>query len=276
MQLPRLARRAGAQLIHHPLPARAPTGGLPQVITVHDLAFERLPACFDLAFRRYAHLTHRAAARGAEAVVCVSETTAADARELWAVPAQKIVVARHGPGQELPLRGRGVEPPHFLYVGDGEPRKNLDVLLEAYGRYRESSPAPLELVLAGAARADLTGVRVVVDPDPERLGELLLDAAALVHPSLYEGFGLTPLEAMRLGTPVIAARSPGVVEVCADAVRYVPPSDAEAWAIAMRELAAEPALRRQLAGSGRRRAAEFSWSESARRHREAYSLALAR
>ena len=99
---------------------------------------------------------------------------------------------------------------------------------------------------------------------------------ALLHPSLYEGFGLTALEAMSAGTPVLAADSPGVREVCAEAARYVDPRDPPSFAAAIAELAAAPALRHELAACGRRRVTAFSWARCARAHVDAYSLALAR
>ena len=115
---------------------------------------------------------------------------------------------------------------HFLYIGDDEPRKNLALLLDAHARYRAAAgAAALELVLAGRARPPRQpGVRTEPAPD---LPALLAGAAALVHPALHEGFGLTPLEAMHAGVPVIAARSPGLAETCAGAALYVDPYDAE-------------------------------------------------
>lgn len=273
VELPRLAKQLDADVIHHPLPALSRSAAVPQVITVHDLAFERARKQFDLRFRTYAHFTHRAAARDAEAVICVSETTARDVREIWRVPDERIIVARHGPGQQLP-NAPGRRLTHFLYVGDDEPRKNLGALLDAYLRYRDTTPDPLELVLAGSADADAPGVRVEHHPDAKRLAELLAGAAALVHPSLYEGFGLTVLEAMRAGVPVIASRS--VEELCGDAARYADPKHPDAFAEAMSEVAAGPSLRAALWQRGRRRAGMFSWDASARAHRAAYSLALSR
>jgi len=263
VELPRLAREHRAEVIHHPLPAltRRPRGAR-VVITVHDLAFERLPEMFDARFRRYAQRSHRAAGRLADTLVCVSETTARDVRELWGVPAERIVVARHGPGQELPAVPRADSSQHFLYVGDREPRKDLATLLAAHERYRAQVPDPLPLVLAGAA-GDPVG--------PERLAELYAAAAALVHPSLYEGFGLTLLEAMGAGTPVIAARVAGAVEVCGEAAVWFEPGSVEQLADAMAGIDATDA---ELSAAGRRRAAEFSWAASAQAHRAAYSLAL--
>jgi glycosyltransferase involved in cell wall biosynthesis len=271
VMLPRLARRAAADVIHHPLPAHSPGARVPQVITVHDLAFARLPRHFDRRFRAFATVAHRRAARRADAVVCVSETTAADVRELWGVPADRIVVAAHGPGQELPDPA-AQERSYFLYVGDDEPRKDLATLLEAHHRHRASTSRPAELVVAGAAEIAAPGVRIVRRPDPARLAQLYGGALALVHPALYEGFGMTPLEAMRMGTPVIAAAAPGVSEVCGDAARYVEPRDPGALAAAMAELASSPERRRELVERGRRRAARYSWEASARRHLDAYSL----
>jgi glycosyltransferase involved in cell wall biosynthesis len=264
VELPRLARRTGASLIHHPLPTRSPLTGTPQVITVLDLAFERLPDHFDPRYRAYAHRVHRAAARSAAAVVCISETTAGDVRSLWGVAARRIVVAPLGPGQQLAATAPASEPRLFLYVGDAEPRKNLGVLLAAYAAYRERAERPLQLVLAGAAEAHGPGIRIERAPDGERLAELYGEAAALVHPSLYEGFGLTPLEAMSVGTPVVAARSPGIIEVCGGAVRYADPHDPCSFTAAMVEVRER----------GIERARRFSWARCARRHADAYSLAL--
>jgi len=151
--LPRAARRLGADVIHHPLPAHAALTRAPQVVTVHDVAFEALPDRFDPAWRAIARRSHRAAVGHAGAVVCVSEATAGDAVEMLGADPRRVVVAPHGPGQELPPHPRGEPPAHFLYVGDAEPRKNVDGLLAAYARYREGAGDPLDLVLAGAAAA---------------------------------------------------------------------------------------------------------------------------
>jgi glycosyltransferase involved in cell wall biosynthesis len=266
VELPRRARAAGADVLHHPLPAHSVAATCPQVVTVHDLAYERLPECFDPAYRLYASRAHRRAARRAGAVIAVSETTATDAKARWGIRAERIVVARHGPGQEpdAARRPREDAPRHFLYVGDDEPRKNLGILREAHRRYAErAGDGALPLVLAGIEEL----------PDSERLAQLYSQAAALVHPSLHEGFGLTPLEAMTTGTPVIAARSPGVTEVCGEAVVYIDPRDPEDLAARMAQVAGDAQLRIDLGERGRRRAAEFSWARSARSHVEAYTLA---
>jgi glycosyltransferase involved in cell wall biosynthesis len=275
VELPRWARRLRADLLHHPLPALASRAPCPQVITVHDLAFEAWPGLFAPRFRVWAAHSHRAAGRRARALVCVSQATAADVRARWGIEEERIVVAPHGPGQFGAGAGGAWTGSghHFLYVGDDEPRKNLDVLLEAYRRYR-GRPGPLPLVLAGGAAGSGAGVESVAHPDAGHLGELYAQAAALVHPARHEGFGLTLLEAMYLGVPVVCADSAGAREVCAGAARYVEADDAGALAAELERVARDDALRRELSRLGQERAAEFSWERSARAHIQAYTLAL--
>ncbi|MGH2866206.1 MAG: glycosyltransferase family 4 protein [Solirubrobacteraceae bacterium] len=275
IELPRLARSARAELIHHPLPAYCSTTRLPQVITVHDLAFERLPAKFDRRYRTYARLAHRAAARHAAAVVCVSEATAADVRDRWGIAPERIAVAHHGPGQPLPDYARRT-PTHFLYVGDDEPRKNLTLLLAGYGAYRAAAPEPLELVLAGSAVRSGPGVQTVSAPSAAQLAALYTGAAALVHPAALEGFGLTVLEAMSLATPVIAVDTPAAREVCGAGAEYLAAGSPDALAQALTRLAGDASAQRDLGRRGRERATQFSWAASAHRHLEAYSCALTR
>ncbi len=278
VELPRRARKAAADVLHHPLPALAARSPCAQVVTVHDLAFERLPELFAPGFRRYASLTHRLAARGAQAVVCVSQTTRRDALARWGLDPARIVVAPHGPGQE-PRLVAAVRAEHFLYVGDDEPRKNLGLLLEAYARYRADADAqnaaPLTLVLAGRATAPAAAEGVRCEPRPQ-LAKLLHGAAALVHPALHEGFGLTALEAMYAGVPVVAARSPGLAETVGTAALLVDPYDARELANALQRVASQPALRADLTRRGAARAAAFSWQASARAHITAYTLASKR
>jgi alpha-1,3-rhamnosyl/mannosyltransferase len=257
-RLARAAAAGGADLIHHPLPARTRTA-LPQVVTVHDLAFERVPECFNARFRAVARVRHRAAARAAAVVVTPSESTAADVRSRWAIAPERIVVAPHGPGQAPPPDRGGAQ--HFLYVGDDEPRKNLPRLFEAHARYR-------------ARHGDGALALVIGRGDAAALAELHRHAAALVIPSLHEGFGLPALEAMHAGTPVLAARTAGLAEVCGDAARYCDPRDVDSIAGGLLELATTPPLREELRRRGTARAAAFSWRRCAEAHLVAYERAL--
>ena len=267
------ARKAGADVVHHPLPAWIWGARYAQVITVHDLSFERFPEGFGRVWRALARRRHRAAARRAGAVVCISRTAAADAVGILGADPAGVVVAPHGPGQALPVRAGTREPRHFLYVGDDEPRKRVPALLEAHRRYAAGRKDPLPLVLAGAAAAHANATPLIVGeprPDAARLRELLNDAVALVHPSADEGFGLTLAEAMASGVAVLAVRNPGTHELCGPAALLVEP---EELAEGMGRLHEEEDLRAELARLGRERAQGLSWDESARLHEDAYRRA---
>ncbi|HEX3874554.1 MAG TPA: glycosyltransferase family 1 protein [Solirubrobacteraceae bacterium] len=258
IELPRLARRARVDVIHHPLPAHSPWAPAPQVITVHDLAFLSLPDMFDRRFALWAGRAHRLAARRADAVICVSEATRTELRDHFDLDG---LVARHGPGQAPAIPPPRTTPRHFLYVGDDEPRKDLATLRAAHAGLGPGAP-PLEI--AGGAAHPVSR---------RRLEDLHAAAIALVHPARTEGFGLTVLEAMAIGTPVIAARSPATVEVGASAIRYFAPGDVAGLRAEMRLLAADSPARDRLAAAGLARAAQFTWRASARAHIEAYTLA---
>jgi glycosyltransferase involved in cell wall biosynthesis len=296
--LPRAAKRAGADVVHHPLPAWSPIE-IPQVVTVHDVAFARHPDDFDPVWRRIALRSHRAAVARAGAIVTVSETSKRDAIAWLRAPAERVLVAPHGPGQELDVDAKRTAE-HFLYVGDDEPRKNVDALLAAHAKYREAG-GTRPLVLAGAAAHRLAagisgaaerGAAIIgiadpdaavigiadpdaaviglADPDAAALADLHARAIALVHPSRDEGFGLTVLEAMSVGTPVIAARNAAIEELAGEAALIVEDS---ALAEAMQRIERDERLQEQMATAGRKRAQDFSWRRSARAHIEAYTLA---
>lgn len=270
--LPRAARSARAEVVHHAQPVLSRTIAAAQVVTVHDLAFETRPEGYGRVWRHLAARQYRRAVREADAVVCVSESTASEAVALLGARRERLVVAHHGPGQRLPPVDRRDPPAHLLYVGDAEERKNVPGLLDAYAAYRSGAERPLDLVLAGrsARLAGGEGVRGEAHPGPQRLAELLAGAAALVHPSRHEGFGLTVLEAMAAGVPVVAVSGAGVREVAGDAAMLVEPGE---LAGALGQISGEGGLRRRLAQAGAERVSAFSWEESARRHLAAYTLA---
>lgn len=270
--LPLAARRAGADVIHHPLPAHSRVARCAQVVTVHDVAFERHPEWYDPVWLAVARRQHRSAVGSADAVVCISNHTAQDARTLLGAQADRIVVALHGPGQRLPDTQRTRPVEHFLYVGSSEPRKNVDGLLRAYAKYRAGEEEPLALVLCGeAARcAGAPGVAGERHAEPARLAELFAGARALAHPAPLEGFGLTLLEAMAAATPVLGFRSAISEEICGEAALLVGPGD---LATGLARLHHDEGLRARLARAGLERAAGFSWERSAERHEAAYELA---
>jgi glycosyltransferase involved in cell wall biosynthesis len=274
--LPRLVEQHGADVLHHPLPDRAKTP-VAQVVTVHDVGVAVVPQAFDRRFRLYAHLVQRPAARKADAVIVPSTATANEAVRVWGLDAQQIVVATHGPGQALPPRPRPEPPRHLLYVGDNEPRKNVQALRDAHAAWHAQHPRDaLPLVLAGRGHADGPHVAVEADAGPERLADLHAQALALVHPARHEGFGLTVLEAMAAGTPVIASAIPALDELMGDTGLPFDLNHPETLPALFEELATEPTLRDALAANGTARAAAFTWVGAAQSHVEAYTLAVAR
>jgi len=273
------ARRARADVVHHPLPAYSRGVRCAQVATFHDVVFEEMPQGYGRIWRALAARAYRRAASTCEAIVCVSAHTAADVTALLGAERSKVVVAAHGPGQV-----EGIAPPrrervHLLYVGDAQERKHVGLLLEAYAAYRRSAADPADLVLAGAAAGIVAagfassqpGIRGVPAPSPEELLALYGSAIALVHPSAHEGFGLTVLEALALGTPVVAVRNAATEELAGAAALLV--TGAAQMAEAIGRLAADADLREELSREGRRSAARFSWDGSARAHEQAYTLA---
>jgi glycosyltransferase involved in cell wall biosynthesis len=167
-------------------------------------------------------------------------------------------------------------PPYFLFVGTLEPRKNLDMLLEAWrevGRHHA-----VDLVLAGRRRADAPeirpepGLRLLGEVADAELPALYSGALGLVYPSLYEGFGLPVLEAMQCGAPVIASRA--VEEAAGDAAIYA--ATPRELAGAMADLASRPELAAAARQLSLARAREFSWEQTARMTRQVYEEARAR
>ena len=273
--LPRAARVAGADVVHHPMPAHSRRIGVPQVTTVQDVAFLHLRDLYDPAWRRLATRSYRRAVRRCATVVCPTQTTATDIVAMLGADPDRVVVVAYGPGQAegaAPAEAGPDGAGPLLFVGDAEPRKNLAGLLEAYSAYRAQAQAPAGLVLAGGAASAATAPGVSARPGPgaAELLDLYRSARALVHPSLHEGFGFTPLEAMTLGVPVLAVRNAGTQEVCADAALLVTPGD---LARGLRRIAGDPDLRVDLARRGRERARSFSWARAALGHERAYALA---
>lgn len=247
------------------------------VLTVHDLSFEHYPRTFPAGRALWLKLT-RWSVRAASAVIAVSEHTKNDLVRRYGLAEEKVRVIhnaahpRFAPGADPDLLRRlrarwNLRKDFLLCVCSDHPRKNLPRLLAAFERASRRPGFDWELVLAGPKpdpRAPRGVVYLGYVPD-EELPALYNAASAFVYPSLYEGFGLPPLEAMSCGTPVIASRSSSLPEVCADAALYVDPTDVEDMARALARMAEDPSLRARLKEQGLRRARLFSWREAARR-----------
>jgi len=272
--LPLAARRARADVVHAPncfLPLVRPCPG---VVTVHDLAFEAFPEDFVGRTRaKFRWVTPRAA-RSAQRVVCDSAFTRDDLCERYGVDPGRVRVIPLAPslpiGSAAPPPGRG---PYLLGVGDLRAKKNWRRLAQAW----RASGLEHRLVIAGADAGEgpalrELGVELAGFVDDAELDALMRGADALVHPSLYEGFGLVVVEAMARGVPVAAARGTSLPEAGGDAAVYFDPLDGEAIAAAIHEALAR---RDELAAAGRRRADELSWERTAAETAAVYREAAA-
>lgn len=254
--------------------------GTPGIVTVHDLAFLR-----DDVFpggEALRNLVPWSLERAARALV----PTRAVKEELTArlgVDSSRIVVTPEGvsseffgatPLAEEALARMGIAGPFVLALGTLEPRKNLASLVAAWSRVRADLPG-WSLVLAGPSGwgpslPEAPGVVLTGWVGDETLPGLLAAAGLFCFPSLYEGFGLPPLEAMAAGTPVVAGRSGATEEVLGDAALLVDPLDVDALAAAIARLATDEGRRGSFVLQGRARAAEYTWERTAHATLEAY------
>ena len=263
-------RLAGAEVVHFPLTVPVPpVRDRPAAITLHDVQHLDLPRLFprgELLFRR---LAYDRAARRADAVIAISGFVRERAVERLGLDPARVHVVPLGVDRALFHPGDEPREPFLLYPARAWPHKNHARLLEAFRRLRRARPE-LRLVLTGGGHERTPrpeGVEALGDVPLARLAELYRRAACLVFPSLYEGFGLPPLEAMASGCPVAAADLPALREVCGDAAALFDPYEPEAIAAAV-----EQALDRtgELAARGLERARRFSWEACAEGHAAVY------
>lgn len=270
----------------HALPIVSPPRS---VVTIHDLGFLYHPEAHTRIQRLYYRLFTRLSAQRATRIIAISEATRRDLLHFYGTPADKIAVIYHGVDQRFrPLpapeiqaaRDRyGITAPYLLFVSTVQPRKNVARLIEAFARVRAELGAthPLRLVLAGK-RGWMTGqierraVELGIDPWVQFVGyvadadlpALLGGAQALVIPSLYEGFGMTVLEAQACGTPVLASNVSSLPEVVGNAGLLVDPTDVSAIADGILRLVLDRALHEDLRSRGLEQVRPWTWERTAR------------
>jgi glycosyltransferase involved in cell wall biosynthesis len=266
-----------------PPPGRGRAG----VVTIHDLSYLRYPETVSAASARYRELVPKSLRRAA-LVIADSQALAGEIAEEYRLDPDRVravplgvdpawFTAARNPPAHLALPER-----YLLFVGTVEPRKDLGTLLVAFRRLREQDPSTPPLVLAGPAgwgpALDTAGlaasdVRQLGYLEPAILRSVVAGATALCYPSLYEGFGLPPLEALAAGTPVVASDIAALREVlqgAGDAVRFFPPRDADALADAISATIGAP--REPSAGVAHART--FTWVKTASFTAMAYRDAL--
>ena len=275
----------GRYSVYHALGNLTPrVRGAPTVLTVHDLIHRHFPASVPTGYRLFMRAVLPRAARRADCVVVDSEYVGRQVVEELGVREDRVRVVPLGVGEEYRpadpetvaevLTRFGVRPPYLLAVGRGYPHKNVAGLLRAVARLHRSHDA--QLVLVGDAyragdevdrlTAELGLAATVVRTgfvSAEELGALYAGATAFAFPSLSEGFGLPPLEAMARGVPVVASSLTAVPEVVGDAGLLADPRDPEAFADALGRVLGDSSLRAELRAKGFARAKAFTWERCA-------------
>jgi len=243
----------------------------PGVVTIHDLAFETWPQDFEARTRVKYRFFARRAAHSAQRIICPSRFTADDVCERYGVAAEKVIVIPEAPALAL---GDGTPPegPYVLGVGDLRQKKNYAALVQAFVSLRRERRIAHRLILAGLDGGEGQRLRAVAGSEPveltgylsdERLDALIRGAEVLVHPSLYEGFGLVVLEAMVRGTPVLAARATALPQTGGDAAAYFEPELPGSLESALGSLLDDAGSRASLSARGRERASAFTWQRTA-------------
>lgn len=293
---PRVVARdvpGGMDVMHYPVTVRIPVTDAPAVVTLHDVQHHDLPGFIsraETAFRRWAY---DGAARAADVLVTSSEFSKRRIAETVGVEPERIEVAPLGidmrrfttedEGDERTLAGLDLPREFVLYPANLWPHKNHERLLDGLALAPD-----VHLVLSGQEYGRLGPLmdrarRLGVAERVLHLGHLPADtlpalyraARALVFPSLYEGFGTPPLEAMACGCPVAASDRASLPEITADAALAFDPESREAIAAAIERICTDESLRARLQEAGRKRAARFTWSAAAERHRAIYERAAA-
>jgi len=256
----------------------------PYVFTLHDLHHLCVPEDSSPAKRAYYKYILRPACHKAAFLLTGSEYSRHEIQEWAKLKDEKIVAVSYGVDLPFTHSGRRYEPgyPYLLYVGSHKPHKNLARLLKAFAI--SGVQKDVRLLLTGSEETELAkqiaglglngGVVFAGFPADDDLADLFRGAAGFVFPSLYEGFGLPPLEAMACGVPVLTSNVCSLPEVVGDAAILIDPLDVEDIAQGIQRLIGDDALREDLRWKGVERARRFSWGETARRTRQVLDAAM--
>ena len=252
--------------------------GVPLVVTVHDMIHERFPEMFPRKDRT-SSLKREAIGR-ADHVICISNSTRDDLLEYFDTPKEKISVVYHGfeefePGEDAErMRVQVTERPYFLYVGHRSVYKNFDNFIRAFAASHELRRDYGVVCFGGgdlSARESELFAEIGLEPsqvvqvggNDDALAYCYRNAFAFVYPSLYEGFGIPPLEAMSLDCPVICSNASSIPEVVGDAAEFFDPASLDSIRKGLERVAASSSRRSELVRLGRERYRMFTWPRCA-------------
>jgi len=259
---------------------------VPLVVTVFDLSTRRFPEDHPLEWRSYERALLPARLRSAARVIAISDVTREDVMREYRVAPDQVVTIYPGVDERffVPERRVAADRPRLVFPGAPVARKNIGVVLEAMaGASPETPLGRAELAVTGAgperfpgvaARIESLGLQSRVDwrgvVPLDQMPMTLASADAVVYPSLYEGFGFPPLEAMAAGTPVVASTASCLPEILGDAAILVEPTDVAGFSNALQKVLGDSGTRARLIEAGRRRAARFTWKRCADETLELY------
>jgi len=301
--LPRLARTLELDVLHVPsyrrLPWRKPCA---LTATVHDLAPFYVARKYDWKRMFYGRVVARWLAGRQDEIIAVSRKTARDIGKFWKLPRKMVTVVHHGVdhGRFFPviheiakstgLKHFSLERPFFLYVARLEhPAKNHLRLIAAFEQFKAETGSRWQLVLAGGDWHGAETIHATIGKSPfvtdirtlgfvpeAELPLLYRAAEVFVYPSLYEGFGMPPIEAMACGCPVLCSTCGALGEIVGNAAVTIDPEDVSALKTQLALLAADTGLREQLRAKGLERARQFNWQRTVAKTLEVYQSAMVR
>lgn len=297
--LPRLLKRERFALFHGTNYDVPVWNACPTVLSIHDLSLQLYAETHERRRVRRANRRLPLMARAATMIVTHLETVRREIIEHFNVPATRIVAVPAAPrslfspvpfAETIETRRRlGIKDEFILFVGTLEPRKNLHTLVQSFGEILRATKHRTQLVIVGKKGWLMSELFAGIETSgfkdnlcltgyltDEELRALYSSCRVFVYPSLYEGFGLPPLEAMACGAPVIASRIPSLAETTADAALLVEPTNATALAQSILAVLENDNQRQQLRAAGLKRSAEFSWTRTAKTMREVYAEAIRR